>query len=68
MMRMDDERWYTVAELAARWRLNVEVLRRWIRRGDVEALALGGKAGYRIRASEVERFEQERIKKRRGDG
>ena len=64
---MDDERWYTVAELAERWRLNTEVVRRWIRRGDVEALELGGKAGYRIRASEVERFEQERIKKRRAD-
>lgn len=62
---MDDQRWYTVAELAERWRLNAEVIRRWIRAGKIEVLELGGKAGYRVRASEVEKFERERMKGRR---
>jgi excisionase family DNA binding protein len=62
---MDDERWYTVGQVAERWQLNAEVVRRWIRGGKVDALELGGKAGYRIRASEVERFERDHMRPRK---
>jgi excisionase family DNA binding protein len=56
-----EDAWYTVDELARRLKVNPETVRRWIRRGDLQALALPNKAGYRISADDVRRFEQERM-------
>lgn len=55
--RMTDET-LTVSEVAAQLRVQVETVRRWIRVGRIKALRLsaGGRAGYRIRQSEVTRF------------
>lgn len=64
---MGDERWYTVEEVAERWNLSAEAVRRMVRRGELTVMDLGGRRGYRIRQREVERFEQERMKERRDD-
>ena len=46
---MDDERLFTVSEVAERLRVNEETVRRWIRTGRLVAVMPGGrKAGYRI--------------------
>ena len=54
---MADVRWLTVRDVAEILRVHEETVRRWIRRGDLMALDLGGpRAGYRIRPSELDRF------------
>jgi excisionase family DNA binding protein len=65
---MDEERWYTVEELAERWRVNPETVRRWIRTRQLTVLRLGDKAGYRVGHEEVARFERERMIERVQDG
>ncbi len=64
---MNDERWYTVEELAQRWRVNAETVRRWVRSGQIVALVLGQKAGFRFAASEVRRFEEARMSRWKHD-
>ena len=64
LIRMEEERWYTVDQLAERWQLKPETIRRWIRLGDVRAMLLGDRrTGYRIHSDEVKRFEGERMGK-----
>ena len=61
MTEHGDERWLTVAEVAERFRLSLETVRKWIRSGELPALHLGGpKAGYRIKESDLARFIAER--------
>jgi hypothetical protein len=62
---MDAERWYTVEELGRRWSLNPEVVRRMIRRQELQVLDLGPRRGYRVSEGEVEWFEGQRMKARR---
>jgi len=57
---MTDERWYTVEDLAALLEIHAQTVRRWLKQGDLHGVLLGRKAGWRIRASEVERFLAER--------
>jgi excisionase family DNA binding protein len=52
---MADEELLTVAEVARRLKLHPETVRRWIKTGRLHAISLGSdRAGWRIRASEVE--------------
>jgi excisionase family DNA binding protein len=54
---MDSEQLLTVQEVATRLRVNPETVRRWLRQGRIRGALLGGdRAGYRIPASEVDRF------------
>ncbi|MGO8947108.1 MAG: helix-turn-helix domain-containing protein [Ktedonobacterales bacterium] len=46
----------TAEEVAQRWKVNIETVRRWIRSGELQAVDLGGPAGYRIRQAELDRF------------
>ncbi len=56
-----EDRLLTVAEVAARLQVDVRTIRRYITDGRMRAFKLGGdKTGWRIRASEVERFIRER--------
>jgi len=56
------EAWYLVEELAERWKVSTETIRRKIRRGELRAFSLGSRrGGYRISRGEVERFERERL-------
>lgn len=46
----------TVSEVAAMLRVNLDTVRRWIRKGQLRARRFGGRAGYRINPAEVRRF------------
>ena len=48
--------WYTTAEVARRVGLSKRDTLRVIKAGEIEAFWIGGSAGYRIRASAVEKF------------
>lgn len=51
-----DERYYSVRDVAERLGVGVETVQRWIRRKELAAIAFGGRMGYRVQASELERF------------
>ncbi|MBV8717820.1 MAG: helix-turn-helix domain-containing protein [Chloroflexi bacterium] len=52
---MADDPLLTVNEVAERLKLNPKTIRRWIQSGKLHAIGLGSdRAGYRIRASEIE--------------
>ena len=53
---MPEERWYTVEEIVDLLKVHEQTVRRWIKEGQLPAVILGRKAGYRIRASELEGF------------
>lgn len=57
---MEHERWYTVEQVAERLQVAEVTVRRWLREGLLRGSRLPGKAGWRIPASELERFLQER--------
>jgi excisionase family DNA binding protein len=55
-VRMGEEAMLTVAEVAARLRINPETVRVWLRSGKLKGFRPGGhKIGYRIPESEVRR-------------
>lgn len=54
---MPNEEYLTVAEAAARLKVNPETVRVWLRQGRLVGSRVGGrKAGYRIPRSEIERL------------
>lgn len=51
------QRYYTVAEVAARFGVSVDTVRKWIKAGELEAIMLGPrKAGYRIADGAIDAF------------
>lgn len=46
----------TVIDVAERLHVRTDAVRRWIREGQLRGIAFGNRTGYRIRASEVEKF------------
>jgi excisionase family DNA binding protein len=48
--------WMTVKDVAALLKVSEETVRRWVRVGELPALALGKKAGFRIRPADLEIF------------
>jgi excisionase family DNA binding protein len=56
---MADEQWYTADEIAQRLRVDINTVRRWLRTGRLVGIRLSGKAGWRVRESEVNRFIEE---------
>lgn len=55
-----------VKEIAERLRVNQYTVRRWIRDGQLRGIAMGDRAGYRVPASELDRFLREREQRRAG--
>jgi excisionase family DNA binding protein len=53
------ERMLTVREVAEQLRVSTETVRRWLRDGKLHGLWLSDRAGWRIPASELDRFIQE---------
>ena len=53
---MDEERWYTVADIVEKLRVHEQTVRRWLREGELKGYNFGGKSGYRIRASDLDAF------------
>ena len=61
MTDRQEDRWLTVEQVADRFQVVPETVRRWIRNGVLPALDMGGpKAGYRIRESAIEEFVAKR--------
>jgi excisionase family DNA binding protein len=57
---MDSDPALTVNEAAQRLRITRDTLRRWLREGRIRGVSMGSdRAGYRIKASEVERVLEE---------
>jgi excisionase family DNA binding protein len=54
------EDWLTVSDVADQLKVSVIAVQGWIRRGELRALRLGGKAGYRIRPSDLANFIEQR--------
>lgn len=50
------KQWYTVAEVAAQLGVEDYTVRRWIRSGDLGAVIMNRKQGYRIPDEELRRF------------
>lgn len=46
----------TVAEISARLGVVDQTVREWIKAGELVAINLGGRAGYRVAASDFEAF------------
>lgn len=64
---MAKERMMTVEEVAEQLGVNLDTVRRWIRNKELDAIDLGGRAGYRITEADLERFINERRSKARDD-
>ena len=50
------DEWLTVKDVAAYLKVTEETVRRWVREGELPALALGRKAGLRIREVDLHAF------------
>ena len=57
---MAKEQMLTVEEVAEQLGVNLDTVRRWIRNKELAAIDLGGRAGYRITESDLQRFINER--------
>jgi excisionase family DNA binding protein len=53
---MAGEEWLTVAQVANLLQVSVMAVQGWIRRGELPAIRLGGKAGYRVRRADLDAF------------
>jgi excisionase family DNA binding protein len=61
---MSEERWLTVAQVADQLQVDEETVRRWIRRGELEATNIGtGRPDYRIRPTVLQAFLERRTGK-----
>jgi excisionase family DNA binding protein len=50
------EVFYTVKEIAAKFSVNVDTVRRWIREGILKAIPISGDRNYRISQESLEEF------------
>ncbi len=57
---MTEERWYTVEEIVDLLKVHEQTVRRWLRDGQLRGVLLGRKAGYRVRATDLDAFLAER--------
>jgi excisionase family DNA binding protein len=62
---MANDAWLTTAQVAERLQVHPQTVLRWLRSGALPGRALGGKAGWRVRAADVERFMAEDGPRRR---
>jgi excisionase family DNA binding protein len=64
---MAKDKLLTLDEVAEQLSVNVETVRRWIRSGELEGIDLGGRAGYRVTESALDKFIRERVITRKDD-
>jgi excisionase family DNA binding protein len=60
---MQSTEWLTVAEIAEQLKVSDQAVRRWIRGGALPAQNFGGRAGYRVRATDLQAFLEHGPKK-----
>lgn len=60
MTRAVDEQWLTVEDVVTLLKVHEETVRKWLREGTLRGVLLSRKSGYRIRASDLDRFLAER--------
>jgi len=65
---MGEERWYTVGEIVEMLKVHEQTVRRWLREGELRGYNLGGKSGYRIKASDLVAFLETRADGPAGKG
>ncbi len=53
---MADERWFTVAEIAALLKTQEKTVRQWLRDGKLKGRAFSGRMGWRVRESDLNAF------------
>ena len=53
---MANEQWLTVEDIVELLKVHEQTVRRWLREGQLRGVLLGRKAGYRVRASDLEAF------------
>ena len=53
---MANEQWLTVEDIVDLLKVHEQTVRRWLREGHLRGVLLGRKAGYRVRASDLEAF------------
>jgi excisionase family DNA binding protein len=56
------DEWLTVADVADQLKVTAQTVQRWLRAGNLAGLNLGGKAGYRIKTTDLERFIEHRYR------
>ena len=57
---MERDELLTVKEVADRLKVHANTVRRWLDGQELHGIRLSGKAGWRVRESELERFLKER--------
>jgi excisionase family DNA binding protein len=57
---MAPEKYLTVQDVASQLSVHPDTVRKWIKTGELEAIPLGGTAGYRITQTAVDKFIKER--------
>ncbi len=65
---MAEERWLTVAEIAARLKVHEQTVRRWLRDGKLVGRNFGGRMGYRVSEQALARFMSENEPEREPEG
>jgi excisionase family DNA binding protein len=56
VLMVAEEQWLTVEQVAERLQVHIETVRRWIRSGDLPGVRLGRRAGYRVKAADLDAF------------
>jgi excisionase family DNA binding protein len=57
---MEDERYYTVAQMSAQLQVSEHTIRNWLTRGKLRGVKLGAnRAGWRIRERDIDEFLKE---------
>ncbi|HZU76312.1 MAG TPA: helix-turn-helix domain-containing protein [Dehalococcoidia bacterium] len=56
----EQKRWYTVRDLVETLQVHEQTVRRWIKTGELEAYALGDRAGYRVSPEALAAFLERR--------
>jgi excisionase family DNA binding protein len=60
---MGEETMLKVPEIAKQLRVSEYTVRRWLREKQMHGVLMGDRGGYRVLASEVQRFLKERMEK-----
>lgn len=56
------EHWLTVADVAKRFDVTAETVRRLLRRGELPGMQISKRAGWRVRAEDVDAFIRSRFR------